>query len=297
MMQIRKLTLACLLMFGGCVTVHQQPGMTPRLQLSVPAAAAADSVRVDYHCPQGHDCVTWTNIPVLPERCYLDLPEKRERDGNTYTIEFMSSTNVSYAPGMPEYDDMVTYCLTNRWPAKRNHIDLSIDNGTNYIRRIGYGIPVSASRYGGEMKWSPPKDFSLLTEQAKLRITNLNGSPFDNGPTNFACNVPPGKYVESFGFALCGAVIDAPAWNAITYYTGPLTMTFRQAGGGAVWNVGWIAPDDLHFHTMGTLSNVVAGLNTVTISNSIPRAPEVELVIWSASDRVIKGYSKPFAVE
>lgn len=294
----RELILACLLIMGGCVTVHQKPGMAPRMTLSVPTADAADNVRVDYHCPQGHNCVTWTNIPVFPERCYLDLPEKRERDGNTYTIEFFSSTNAPLQnTGNQEWDDISTYIRTNRWPAKRNHIDLSIDNGTNYIRRIGYGIPVSASRYGGEFKWSPPKDFSLLTEQAKLRITNLDGSCFDNGPTNFACNVPPGKYVESFGFALCGAVIDAPTWGQITYYTGPLTMTFRQAGGGAVWNVGWITEADQNFHPMGTISNVVAGVNTVTISNSIPRAAEVELVIWSASDRVVRGHSKPFEVD
>ena len=293
----RELTLACLLIMGGCVTVHQQPGMAPRLQLSVPTAEAADNVRVDYHCPQGHDCVTWTNIPVLPERCYLDLPEKRERDGNTYTIEFMSMTNVSENTGDPDYDNILTYVRTNRWPTKRNHIDLSIDNGTNYIRRIGYGIPTSVSRLGGEFAWSPPRDYALLTEQARLRITNLDGLPFDNGPTNFVCNQRPGQYVESFAFALCGAVIDAPESAAITYYTGPLTMTVRQAGGGSIWDVGWIAPDDQAFHPMTTVSNIMAGINTIQISNSIPRAAQVELVIWSQADRAIRGYSQPFEVD
>lgn len=296
----RELILACILIMGGCVTVHQHPGTIPRMHLGVPETCAGmtDPVRITYQCPHGHTCVSWTNVPVYPDRCYINCPEKNERDGNTYKVEFYNLTNAPLVnTGNPEWDAMSLYIRTNKWPSKRVHIDLSIDNGTNYIRRIGYGIPVSGAGIGGEFMWSPPKDYAFLTEQARLRNTTLDGSPFDNGPTNYSFNLRPGQYVVSDSFALRGAVIDAPTWGQITYYTGLLTMTFRQAGGGAVWDVGWMAEDDQNFHPMGTISNVVAGINTGTISNSIPRSASVELIIRSVSDPLIRGYSKPFEVD
>lgn len=296
---MRKVWILTLMLVAGCAT---PPPLEPfqRMILSVPAAGAA-SVRVDYTCPFGHAVVTWTNNPVEPTRVYVDVPDKFERDGNSYKMEFYTFTNANsnIPPGENETLDYYnSYLLTNRFPVRRVNAELSLDGGTNFTRRIAFGVQINPDRIRGEFIWSPATDYTLLTERAVMRLTDLDGKCFDNGPTNFPFNLRPGDFVRSSPFVISGAYLTAPAAGSIVYSGAEMTVSFFETGGGPTWDVGWMTEADQHFHPLMTASNVVGGMiNTASGTCTIPVAAEVKLLMWSHADRVLLGHGPVFSVE
>jgi len=291
-----------LVMIGGCISTP--PVIPVRFHLGVPEACSAEvpASKVTYTCPYGHTCFNYTNIPMFPEAVYIDPPEEKfKRDGNCYSIRFFVMTNDNCNSPLgedPLHDSYHEYLRTNYWPSFRNHMDLSIDGGSNFIRRIGYGIQRDATKYGGEFIWSPPRARSILTEQAVLRMTDLDGRPFDNGDTNMPFNLRPGEYVKSYPFAIRGGYIVYPVTGSILYNGVDFTLKFFETGGGPVWDMGWLTQADPNFHLMNTFSNVVGGVtNTLVTTCTIPLAPEVRVVFWSHADRAMTFQSESFSVE
>lgn len=292
-----------LILLGGCISPTPPIHRFERMHLGVPVASADAQTprKITGTCPYGHPYTAWENVWINPFRCYITPPaEKVARDGNCYSIRYYVHTNVPFVFGGETNQEAFANCnylRTNFWPTFRGHIDLSVDGGTTWVRRIGYGVQRDPSRVGGELIWSPPYDPSLMTETAKLRITDLDGQPFDNGSTNFAFNLKPGEYVESYGFSLIGARITQPVQNDVLYYTSEMSITLQQAGGGPVWDVGWIQPDDLYFHPITTLSNVASGYSSHTFICSVPVCAQAKIVIRSAQDPALIARSGTVSVE
>ena len=296
---MRRCWILILLLVAGCATPPPLESFQ-RMILTVPSAGAA-SVRVDYTCPFGHSVVTWTNNPIYPTRVYVDLPDKFERDGNSYKMEFYTFTNANsnIPPGEnATLDYYNSYLLTNRFPVRRVNAELSLDGGTNFTRRIAVGIQINPDRIRGEFIWSPATDYSLLTERAVFRLTDLDGKCFDNGPTNFPFNLRPGDFVRSSPFTISGAYVTVPAAGEIVYNGVDMTVSFFETGGGSTWDIGWITQADQHFHPFATVSNAVGGIiNTSIKTCTIPVASEVKLLIWSQLDRALIGRGPVFSVE
>lgn len=259
--------------------------------------SANAQIRTTGVCSFGHAVTGWESVPVEPTRIYIDVAAKFARDGNTYWSGWHMVTNVASWPPGTEIGD---YLATNRFPVKRVNVELSTDGGSNYTRRIASGVQVNPDNLDGEFTWSPATDYSLLSEQAFLRLTDLDGHCFDNGPTNapFTFNRAPGKYVESAKFTVSGAVVTDPAQGDIIYAGSPMTVSFYQSGGGATWDIAWTSREDPYFHIFATASNCVYGLiNTSSGLCTIPPSSEVVLLISSHADRVIRGRSGVFSVE
>ncbi|MEI6166012.1 MAG: hypothetical protein WCS52_02350 [bacterium] len=252
-----------LLIVGGCAT---SPVLPPRWQLTAPQAASAQS----------------------SEEVYLGKVYK------SYVIKFIASTNACADP------DISADMATNRLPARRFHIDLSIDGGSNWIRRIGYGVQADASMVQAELQWSPPADYSLLTTSAMVRATNLDGQPWPTRTPARPYDLPAGKYPVSFTFPIVGATITTPAAGSIQWRGEGVDMSWRQSGGGAVWDLYWITPDSkgVDFsHWITTISNVVEGVNSKRISLNAPVADQLQLYIMSQSDPNLIGVSPIFTVD
>ena len=300
---MRKGWIILMLLIGGCVTEH--PAIPGRYHLSVPCAegGTGDAVKVWATCPQGHATYYYTNMHIAGESVYLNQPF-RDGTGNSYTMRFFVMTNNNSTlppPDDPLYDTAVAhaaYLATNRWPNYRQHFDLSLDGGSNYTRRIGYGVQRDPSRVGGEFIWSPPNDTTLLTEHAVIRMTDLDGRPFDNGSTNYPFNLPPGQYVKSYEFAIRGGYVTSPAEYDFVYTNAEMTVSFFQTGGGEAWEVAWLTPADPYAHPLVTLSNCLGGVvNSTNIICTIPAAPEVRLLVRSCADPALSFQSKSFSVE
>lgn len=261
------------------------------------AGAYGAPVRTTGVCPYGHTVTGWDAVPVEPSRIYIDVAEKFARDGNTYWSGWNMLTNIAAWPPGTEIGD---YLATNRFPVKRVNVELSTDGGSNYTRRIATGVQVNPDHLNGEFTWSPATDYSLLSEQAYLRLTDLDGHCFNNGPTNapFTFNRAPGKYVESGKFTVSGSIVIDPAAGDIVYAGSLMTVSFYQFGGGAVYDLAWASREDPYFHIFATASNCVGGvINTSVGLCTIPVAPEVVLFVSSQADRVIRGHSEVFSVE
>jgi len=256
-------------------------------------------------------CATPTP-PVIPSRYHITIQEVRADNvvylrndlstGNSYSIEFYCSTNAD--PGMtnlsPYYADMYQDLRTNSWPYKRNHIDLSLDGGQTWPRRIGYGVPCNKTGYGGEFIWSPPEDYTLLTTNAMLRITNLDGDKWPVRTPSWPYDIPSNSYCKSFGFIIVGAYITAPAGGSIQWRGEGTEITWRQLGAGPVMDLYWLTPGtakaDLS-HWITTISNCVEGVNSKVVSLNVPEAEAVKLVLISKSDPRLHGYSQAFTVD
>ena len=253
-----------MLIVGGCAT---SPVFPPRWQLTVPVAESAQS----------------SDEPVYLGRVY-----------KSYGIKFIAMTNACADA------DISADMATNRLPARRFHIDLSIDGGSNWIRRIGYGVQADASMVQAELQWSPSRDYSLLTTSAMVRATNLDGQPWPSRTPLRPYDLPPGKYPVSFTFPIVGAIITAPAAGSIQWRGEGVDITWRKVGGGAVWDLYWITPDSegVDFsHWITTISNVVDGVNSKRVSLNAPVADQLQLYIISQADPNLLGSSPIFTVD
>jgi hypothetical protein len=264
-----KLHILALALIGGCVSTS--PIIPPRYQVGIPSADAA------------------TNDPVAGT-VYLGRVFK------SYTIPIVAITNnANIDPESPAYLDIAT----NRWPARRTHVDLSLDGGATWPHRIGYGVQFDAARIEANLVWSPPDDYSLMTTNARLRAVPLDGSPWPQRTPPAPYDIPPGSYPMSGRFSIVGAVIDEPA-GGILWRGNSATLRWRQLGGGTVYDLYWLTPDSAAIdmvHWVTSISNVVDGVNTKVISLNVPAAPQVRLALVSASDQWIIGYSQTFTVD
>lgn len=266
---IKRLSILMLVLVAGCMT--HAPVIPSRYQIGIPQADAA------------------TNEPIAGQ-VYLGRVYK------SYTIPIVAHTNnANMDPDSPAYIDVAT----NRWPTRRTHVDLSLDGGSNYTRRIGYGIQFDSAGVRADCVWSPPDDYSLMTTNAILRVQNLDGSPWPQRSPAMPYDIKPGCFPQSSIFSIVGATIDSPS-GGILWRGESTTIQWRQVGGGSVYDLYWLTPTSQGIdvsHWLTTISNVVMGANSKVISLNVPAAPEVRLAIVSASDQWIVGYSQTFTVD
>lgn len=263
---MRNAWIAIVLVVGGCLT--QSPVVPARYQLSVPMACAV-TASGDYINEQGAVLIGDS------------ARGKQAADGNTYTLRWFAAHSV------PEL-------ATNIWPVFRMHMDLSIDGGSNWIRRIGYGLQTPKGQVDGEFVWSPPNDYRLLTINAVLRLVDLDGRPF-RGDTSLP-STPGTNGVWSPTFAILGSVVDAPAAGATLYPDTPINIIWRQVGGGDNANLYWVTPSTNGF--LATFDNVVNGTNNraIWLPVDLPVAEQMRFCIRGVEYPSIIGYSGTFQV-
>lgn len=257
-----------------------------------------------------------STAPIIPQRYQLGVPEasaalptngvvligssaadKTALDGNTYTISWFAMTNYNDVDQDSEAAIAANADLAGSvWPQYRQHIDLSIDGGLTWIRRIGYGVQTPKGAVSGEFIWSPPEDYSLLTPSAVLRLVDLDGRVF-RGKTNGAPYDVPTNGLISATFAIAGAVIDTPAEGTILYPDTTIPLAFRQVSDSTQFDLYWITPTTSAF--MGTISNCVMGANSVSlyIPADFPVVPEIRFAIRGVETPAIIGYSGTFEVQ
>ena len=113
-------------------------------------------------------------------------------------------------------------------------------------------------------------------------------------------DLPEGRVPTSAPFPIVGAVIDTPAAGTIQWRGEGVDLTWRQLGGGSVYNLYWLTPDSYGndvSHWITTISNVVQGVNTTVISLNVPAADQVKLAVVSVEDPDLIGYSGIFTVD
>ena len=204
-------------------------------------------------------------------------------DGNSYPIQWFAATNVNYAE-----------LRTNCWPQYRMHLDLSIDGGATWIRRLGYGLQTPRSSLGGEMTWSPAADYDLLTTNAVLRLVTLKDQPFAGPQTGRPYDIDPTNGIRSRTFCIAGAHIDSPMGSDILCNDTGTEVIFRQVGAGDVVTLHWVTPTANGY--LGTYSNIVGGVNTIAfwIPPDVPAAPQMKFCIRGVQHASIIGYSQAF---
>lgn len=260
------------MMVAGCATQH--PNWPPRWQLMSPADAGEPKAPV-----------------------YIEHAAKMAEDGNAYTIQFFAITNTAQVdPDSLYYGDIVS----NRWPVVRTHIDLSLDGGVTWPRRIGYGIKRDPGGTGATFVWSPPHDWSLLTTNAMMRATDLAGQPFPARSPAMPYDVPAGQYVKSPRFTIAGIQILSPTNNQIVYAGETYPLKWWQAGAGDRIKLYWITQTTVANYTnqiITLLSNCVEmATNEATVT--MPAAVgESKLLFISESDPSLHGYSGRISIE
>lgn len=182
--------------------------------------------------------------------------------GNIYAITGYAATN--YVGGE-----------TNRsWP-KRVHIELSLDGGSNYTRRIAYGVP-SEGRWVNYEYSLPWWDRTILTENAKLRMINLEGEELGT----------------SFPFVIAGIGIISPAEGEILTPGTFIDLSWYQYGAGTEVQMGYITPTNETWAPFMTWSNCVSGNNTVSWQVALPSGLyQIKLVLRSVLHPSNIGYS------
>lgn len=269
----RAVIVSLCLLVAGCVS--PPPHWPPRWQIGTPVACGEAALGT----------------------VYLQHESKQAEDGNTYTIQFMAITNtISVDPDSPYAADIAA----NRWPVKRSHVDLSLDGGQTWPRRIGYGIPVDSGRVAGEFVWSPPLDWSLLSTNAMLRATDLDGNyfPARTNPTPY--DIPAGQYVKSAPFTIAGIHVLEPVAGQITWASTPATVRWRSAGAGTTMRVYWLTPSTVTNwanQCLGTYTNADLVEQTNSIAMPAQTAPEVRLLLVGTNDINLHGYSGTISVE
>jgi hypothetical protein len=222
---------------------------------------------------------------------------KRAEDGNVYSISWLAMTNSnSDATNDPVVIAANADLATNLWPRYRMHLELSIDGGQTWARRIGYGLQTPKGATGGEWGWSPPDDAALLTTNAILRLVDLDGRVF-TGPTNGAPYDVGTNGIRSGMFAIVGAVIEAPAGGTILYPDTPLTVDWRHCSDNTTFDIHWLTPSTNAWLT--TVSNCVIGLNSVTVQlpADLPVVPAMRICVMGVEYPAIVDYSDDLEVQ
>lgn len=260
---MKRILLAVLFVMTGCATSR----VPPMFHLGVPEAIGA----------------------ARAGTVYVRHDSKYMRDGNSYSIVLFVYTNCTYAPYLADI-------ATNRLP-RRVHLDLSIDGGTTWPRRIAYGAQ-SDDRLNLYYVWAPPMDYSLMTTNARIRATQLDGSPV--GRRGVAPWDPPPGWDQCDPFTIAGIVVDYPAGGE-TLYTGVnYTIRWRQTGGEGVTRICWMTPEtvcNVRSQVMGVCSNTVSGTNTFNFTLICPPTAYAKIVILCDSDPNLIGYSEVFEVD
>lgn len=180
--------------------------------------------------------------------------------GNEYTIEAVVCTN-----GRPTWPDPDFPPIP-----KRVHLQLSTDGGSNYTRYLAYGIPVNPADYSISYTYSLPWfDESLITERARIRITDLEGKQLGH---------------SLIDFTIAGLFWHSPAAGTVLTHGTQIELEWVQAGVGSSATLGWITPSEEHT-VIATITNLVAGTNNViwTVTGvPYPRA-QIKLVLQSSS--------------
>jgi hypothetical protein len=233
-----------------------------------------------------------TNAPV-----YLWHEAKYREDGNTYTITMCAITNTANVdPESPYVADI----QATRWPVHRTHVDLSLDGGRTWPRRIGNGVQMDRDRVSATMVWSPPLDWSLLTTNAMLRATQLDGQPFPAREPAMPYDVPAGQYVKSAPFVIAGIQCLSPTNGQIVYAGESYPLRWRQAGAGETIRLYWITPDTVDSYTNNLIVTLTNCVEMATNSQAVtmPAAIGVsKLLFISESDPALHGYSGVISIE
>lgn len=162
--------------------------------------------------------------------------------------------------------------ISNSWP-KRVHINLSLDGGVTFPRRIAYGLPTDNNRHEIVYDYALPWwDTSLLTTAAVVQVTDLAGV----------------ELCQSDSYYICGLFVTAPAAGS-TLVNGTLTdVEWMQYGGTPVVNLGYITQGG-EFTVIQAISNAVDGANSYTWTVALPVTNAIKLAVQSASDPYVWG--------
>lgn len=270
---MKRHLVAILLLIGGCVSprphVNRYQILSP-----VPEAHAGDVVL------KGPDESGW----------------------NTYNIDFFAITNAGALTSSDTgyYGAMYWYITTNKWPYIRNNIDLSLDGGKTYPVRLGFGLKTDPSGFGGRLIWSPPQDYSLLTTNAVLKITNLQGDYIPTTSYHWPFEWPSNSFCVSESFRIIGGHILAPAQSDILWRGQQTTVTWYAIGTGTSMDLYWVTPDDGTMdlsHWVTKITSCKDGTNSKIVSLNVPVADQIELVLIASSNNLVRCYSKPFTVD
>jgi hypothetical protein len=186
--------------------------------------------------------------------------------GNEYTIIVAAVTNRPDWPECDEYGEI----------PRRVHIELSLDGGETFPRKIAYGVPVITNtiQYTYSLPWW---DSSLITESAIIRVTDLEGE---------------GLGRSSSQFTIAGVFWTTPAALSTLTHGSYVDLSWTQAGVGPSAELGYITPSS-GFTSVATFSNLVAGANSLSWQVSGLPYPEeqIRLVLRSVSDPLVWGAS------
>lgn len=222
--------------------------------------------------------------------CKSPEPQPIHRDGFNLTIQPRPLKAGTAAPGN-EYT-IIAAVATNRpdWPActnepvipRRVHLEFSADGGSTYGKKIAYGVPVTTGIV--EYTWSLPWwDDSILTEQGKIRVTNLEGEVMG----------------ASWGtFTIAGIIWKEPVAGTILTHGENVDLQWVQAGAGASSQFGYITPT-VPFTVVTTFSNCVVGTNNVNwrVTGLPYPSAQLKLVLRSVADPLVYGQTGIVATE
>ena len=175
--------------------------------------------------------------------------------GNEYTISAVVHTN-----GRPWPDPALPV-------PRRVHLQLSTDGGSNYTRTLAYGIPTAADGSVSYTYSLPWWDESLVTERARLRITDLEGTQIGHSLSDFT---------------IAGLFWHTPAAGSVLTHGTQIELEWVQAGCGSSATLGWITPSEPHT-VITTITNLVAGTNNLiwTVTGVPYPREEIKLVLQS----------------
>ena len=115
-----------------------------------------------------------------------------------------------------------TYYFASNYPAvMRVNLDLSLDGGYNWHRRIAHGIP--AHWGSNSYEWSFIVTPELWTERARIAVRTLWSS------TTNAVMLHEGDASDS-NFAICGVRILSPTNNQVVLQPGYMPISWHEAG-------------------------------------------------------------------
>jgi len=202
---------------------------------------------------------------------------KTEKTGRTIDIN-PRPVRIGSSPG--NIFTIAGFAVTNRpdsiarWP-KRVNINLAID-GSNFTRRIAYGIPTQDDRltlnYDYAMPWW---DLSMITTTAMLQVTDLAGT----------------QLCRSKRFCIGGLYVTSPKTGDTLVNTVATDIEWVQVGGLPVANLGYITENG-DFTVLTQITNIVNGANLYTWTVSgLPVTNRLKIAIQSVSDLRVNGVS------